>query len=428
MVYTKWCMESMYNYCKGHGYDLPKDNQVYINPRTKYIYSCPKHGEYKQSWVQHKNGAKGCVNCKNNLKRTPYKYNVLCRQKGYDLPIEPYINNHTPIKHKCRNEHVYEQRPSDHLRGVGCPRCARVHRKTPQEYLQECKDRGLDLPIEPYINADTNIKHKCSEGHIYSQAPRDHLRGIGCRECANLAMKYVRRKTNEEYINECKQLGYDIPIEEYIDTNTKIKHKCSKCGNVYLQTPHSHLRGDSCPKCGIDKIKQKLRKTPIQYYDECIERGYDIPIEPYVNNRTKIKHKCNKCGKIYKQKPSDHLQGYGCPKCGESRGERFIRNYLDKHNIHYIPQKTFNDLKDKTYLSYDFYLPKQKVLIEYQGLQHFIAGGKGKFDKDYFPTQQYHDKLKHDYALNNGYTLLEPTYKLNTQEKVNNYLDKHLKL
>ena len=128
---------------------------------------------------------------------------------------------------------------------------------------------------------------------------------------------------------------------------------------------------------------------------------------------------------MYKQTPSDHLQGYGCPICNQPKGEKFIQKYLDNHNIIYESQKRFNGLKDKTYLSYDFYLSKQKVLIEYQGKQHFIPmdffGGEEKLQ-----IQQYHDKLKRDYALNNGYILLEPTYKLDTQEKINNYLDNYL--
>lgn len=169
------------------------------------------------------------------------------------------------------------------------------------------------------------------------------------------------------------------------------------------------------------------RKNNEEYIKECKSKGYDLPIEPYLNTHTPIKHVC-KNEHVYEQRPSDHLRGVGCPKCSESRGERFIRNYLDKHNIPYIPQKKFNDLKDKRLLSYDFYLPKQNVLIEYQGLQHYIAGGRGKFNKDYFSTQQYHDKLKRAYAKNNGYTLLKPTYKLDTKEKVDEYLDKYLKL
>ena len=117
---------------------------------------------------------------------------------------------------------------------------------------------------------------------------------------------------------------------------------------------------------------------------------------------------------------------YGCPVCNESHGERLIRSYLDKNHIKYEPQKRFKGLKDKKLLSYDFYLPKKNVLIEYQGLQHYEStkyfGGNERLEK-----QQYHDKLKREYAKNNGYILLEPTYKLDTQAKINDYLDKHLK-
>ena len=357
MTYTKWNMKLMYDYCKEHNYDLPKDNQTYTNLHNKYTYVCPKHVEYLQEWDKHRYGH-------------------------------------------------------------GCPKCSGVYQKNAQDYIEECKELGIDLPIELYVNARTKIKHKCKQGHVYIQEPHEHLRGSGCPYCSKR-----RRKTTKDYVEQCINNGYDLPIkgEKYINKNTKIKHRCNKCGKIYKQTPHSHLKGNACPYCYGSK-----RKTTQQYIKECEQLYYDLPIEPYVNRNTKIKHKCNKCGFVYEQTPKHHLHGHGCPKCNESRGERFIRNYLDKHNIHYIPQKTFNDLKDKTYLSYDYYLPEQKVLIEYQGEQHYIAGGRGKFDKDYFPTQQYHDKLKYDYAKNNGYALLEPTFNLDTQDKVSDYLNKHL--
>ena len=297
-----------------------------------------------------------------------------------------------------------------------------TRKKTNEEYIQECKNKGYDLPIEEYINALTKIKHKCSKcGNIYNQQPSSHLSGCGCPKCKKLLEVRKRTKTNEEYIQECKSKEYDLPIEEYINASTKIKHMC-KQGHVYKQKPKDHLQGCGCPYCfGTPK------KTAQQYIKECKQLGLDLPIENYIDAKTPINHMC-KQGHVYKQAPYYRLHYYcGCPICSQSHGEKFIQNYLDKHNIPYITQKTFSNLKDKTYLSYDFYLPKQKVLIEYQGKQHFVAGGNGNLDKDYFPTQQYHDKLKRDYAVNNGYTLLEPTYKLDTQEKVNKYLDKYLK-
>lgn len=36
----------------------------------------------------------------------------------------------------------------------------------------------------------------------------------------------MKRKTTEQYKQECKEMGYDLPIEDYINGHTKIKHRC----------------------------------------------------------------------------------------------------------------------------------------------------------------------------------------------------------
>ena len=249
-----------------------------------------------------------------------------------------------------------------------------------------------------------------------------------------------RKLTFKEYKDRCIDLGVNIPLE-YKGANTKSKHICRECGIIFYQSPSHNYTGRLCKKCGHKKTSSKCkgqkrtskllrnkRKSPEEYMQECKEKGYDLPLEDYIKATAKIKHKCKKCGNIYEQTPDDHLHNKGCPKCNESHGEKFIRTYFDKNNIKYIPQKKFHDLKDKTYLSYDFYLPKQKVLIEYQGIQHFESVSFNGKDYTDLEKQQYHDKLKRAYAKNNGYILLEPTHNLDTQEKVNSYLDKHLKL
>ena len=242
-------------------------------------------------------------------------------------------------------------------------------KKTPEEYLKECKENGYDLPVDDYINSNTKLTFKCNQGHMYKQYPCDHLRGHGCKYCADDAMRYIRRKTPEQYIKECKEKNVDLPIEDYKTKRIKIKFKCKR-GHIYKQLPGGHLRGDGCPYCYHERSAINLKKGSDIYKEECKDRKIDLPIDTYINNNTKIKHRCSN-GHIYLQTPSDHLQGYGCPVCNESHGERFIRNYLDKNNIKYESQKRFKDLKDKTYLSYDFYLPNYNMLIEYQGKQHY---------------------------------------------------------
>ena len=60
-------------------------------------------------------------------------------------------------------------------------------------------------------------------------------------------------------------------------------------------------------------------------------------------------------------------------------------------------------------MSYDFYLEKQNLLIEFQGIQHYepveIFGGEKQFK-----IQQEHDKRKREYAINNNIKLLEIPY------------------
>ena len=349
-------------------------------------------------------------------KKSPQEYLQECKDKGYDLPIEDYVNSITKIKHKCPNGHIYPQTPDNHLQGKGCPKCSGKYSYSPKEYYNLCKEKGYDLPVEDYINNKTKINHKCSKGHIYPQKPNNHLQGQGCPTC--------KKKTPNEYLQECKDKGLDLPVEDYIGANIKINHKCKR-GHIYPQKPSMHItpnRLTGCPKCNMIR----KRKAPARYIQECKNKGLDLPIEDYIDNLTKINHICNK-GHIYYQLPSSHLQGIGCPKCKESHGEKFIRNYLDKNNINYISQKKFKDLKDKTYLSYDFYLPDHNILIEYQGQQHFESVSFDSKNKTDLEKQQYHDKLKREYAKDNGYKLLELHYSLDTQDKVNKYLSRRIR-
>ena len=407
--------------CKEKGLDLPIED--YVDSKTKIKHKCKQGHIYIQSPSKHLRG-QGCPKCNGKYHRTYEDYYNECKEKGLDLPIEKYINSYTKIKHKCKQGHIYEQTPSKHLQGQGCPLCGGTKKKTPEEYYNECKEKGLNLPIEDYKGALVKIKHKCKQGHIYEQIPNSHLQGQGCPIWGNKRQSKKITKMHDDYLQECRDKGYDLPIEDYVNSGTKIKHKCLK-GHTYKQTPNHHLQGNGCPICANIKKSNEFLKSSKKYIQECKDKGYNLPIEDYKGNKTKIKHKCNK-GHIYLQTPSDHLQSIGCPICKESHGERFIRNYLDKNNIKYIPQKRFKDLNDNKPLSYDFYLPDYNMLIEYQGKQHYeecsYFGGKEKFK-----NQQYHDKLKREYAKKNHYRLLELHYSLDSQDKVDKYLKRRIK-
>ena len=80
------------------------------------------------------------------------------------------------------------------------------------------------------------------------------------------------------------------------------------------------------------------------------------------------------------------------------------------NNISYIFQYSFDDLKgiNDGLLSYDIYLDKMNILIEYQG--EFHDGSAYKMFPERFKEQQEHDRRKREYAKSHNIELLEIWY------------------
>lgn len=109
---------------------------------------------------------------------------------------------------------------------------------------------------------------------------------------------------------------------------------------------------------------------------------YDYSLVDYENTYKKIKIICPVHGE-FEQRLNNHLNGYGCPICSES--------------------------KDKKSLPFDFYIPSKNLLIEYNGGQHYKSvkhfGGQNSF-----LIRKHHDWLKRKYARDNNIKLLTIPY------------------
>ena len=109
---------------------------------------------------------------------------------------------------------------------------------------------------------------------------------------------------------------------------------------------------------------------------------YDYSKVNYIDSQTKVIINCTKHGDFF-QLANGHLSGKGCPVCSSSKGERFIRNVLLKHNIKHIQEYSI-PLQSRRF-RYDFYLPDYNLLIEFHGAQHYFPvkffGGDDEFKK-----------------------------------------------
>lgn len=138
-------------------------------------------------------------------------------------------------------------------------------------------------------------------------------------------MVYVKKDENREKRKEhfiAKARGvhndrYDYSDIDYVNDKTKICIGCREHGKFW-QTPHAHLGGQGCPICGLERVKKMHRKSKesfIQQVKDMYGDKYDLSDCEYVNNKTKVKVKCNDCGETFEIKPNDLLGGHGCRNC-----------------------------------------------------------------------------------------------------------------
>lgn len=233
---------------------------------------------------------------------------------------------------------------------------------------------------------------------------------------------------------------YNYDLVNYINSATKVTIICPIHGN-FDQRPNDHRRGDGCPACKFDKIISTKRKTTEQFIKEanqCHFNFYNYSKSVYQNAFKKVEIICPKHGSFL-QSPGIHITGCGCPICAHncSRGERHISNYLKTKSINYEFNKTFPDLispRTNHRYRFDFWLPDYKTIIEYDGLQHFKPVNiKGRINDIQLQRVNYKriiesDKIKTNYAKQNGYTLIRINYSMNTFNLIARELDRLLAL
>jgi len=277
----------------------------------------------------------------------------------FDYSKTEYINSSTKVCIICPEHGEFWQRPSDHMRGIGCSECSGVKKMTTKTFIEKSQliyGDKYDYSKVVYVGNKIKICIICKEHGEFWQRPNDHLTGYECIKCAN---KYA--PTTEEFIEKAKLIHgdkYDYSKVKYVKALESVCIICPIHGEFW-QRPNNHLNGNNCPACNSGK-KSKLEEN--------------------------------------------------------------ISVILDNNNISYKREKSFIWLKYKSYLFLDFYLSKYNLAIEVQGEQHFVPikrfGGE-----DGFKLRQIRDKYKYDLCLEHGINIFYITKKMNNINELLNILN-----
>lgn len=229
------------------------------------------------------------------------------------------------------------------------------------------------------------------------------------RFCSNCSETLSQKKVKEII----KAKGFEfIHWANENDINGKIifrvEFRCPKCNRITNRRVWEMLHNDDeCGYCGKGHRRKKDNELFLTEINKKFPEQYDI-LDSYIDAKTKLHVRHLDCGFIFSITPDNLLQGKGCPRCNRynSKGSKAIKKWLQEQNFSFEVEKKFewSGLK-----RYDFYIPSCRLLIEFNGEQHYRPI-QFFLKSRTFEQQQESDALKERWAKENGYNFLVIKY------------------
>ena len=188
-----------------------------------------------------------------------------------------------------------------------------------------------------YVNNKTKVCIMCPKHGEFLQEPRHHLSGHSCPMCSKENSNKKQTSTLNEFIKKSNQIHngkYVYDKTNYVNSETKVCIICPKHGEFW-QTPHSHLRGQGCPKCGKEQNVNSIKLTNEKFIEKSkeVHNGkYDYSKCIYKNSNTKVHIICPIHGDFL-QFPSSHLNGHGCNECANMNKLNNVNDFIYLSNI-----------------------------------------------------------------------------------------------
>lgn len=190
--------------------------------------------------------------------------------------------------------------------------------------------------------------------------------------------------------------------------------KCNCGSNKKIYARGTDLIHNHIVSCGCYNKEMSFLKNSIDMTNKIF--GDLIPIKATTKRRSgSVIWECRcSCGKITFVTQND-LHSGRIESCGHSqfsKGEEKIARILTEANIPFETQKTFDNARypdSNRLMKFDFYLPNQQLLIEYDGAQHYeiINSWGGEEGLRY---RQQRDAYKTNWCQENNVKLLRIPY------------------
>ena len=267
---------------------------------------------------------------------------------------------------------------------------------------------------EEIKNIDQYLKFRCGEcdreysttWHIFLRND-DHI----CNFCFKRKRAKGEVNTNHQDTNKFHIEALKNGLVILGDCNIKYHDKVlvqDKDGYRGIMFPSSIIRGCSFEKFGI-RNPYTIDNIRILAFN----KGWNCIVynQEYKGDKIPLKMMCS-CGNDFYVDLNHFVAGkYQCNECRvkQSAIATSVELWINKNNLHYEKEKTFEDCRSKKPLPFDFYLKDYCACIEVDGIGHYrpVAFGGQKEKAQYIYEQRVqNDLIKTEYCKNNNIPLL----------------------
>ena len=214
-----------------------------------------------------------------------------------------------------------------------------------------------------------------------------------------------KKMFKEDFIKKAKEVHGDK--YDY----TKVEYVNNKVNICIICPEHGEFWQrpiDHLNGYGCSKCGGVKRLTTEEFINKAKEihgNKYDYSKVEYINNKTKICIICPKHGEFWIT-PNRHLsQKQGCKLCKKSKMENELMNFLYSENINFIYQYRGTKEEWLGRQSLDFYLPDYNIAIECQGEQHYKSVKAWGGDEGLLKRKKL-DKLKEEKCKKHGIKII----------------------
>ena len=278
----------------------------YVNTKSKLRWQCAVGHEWMAAPGNIKTNGSWCPTCAGVTRGSIDEMRELAASKGGKCLSDAYVGNKSKLRWQCAKGHTWTAVPTSIKRGVWCPMCAGVARRSIDDMHELATAKGGKCLSDKYRGNKSKLRWQCSEGHVWEAIPNSIQQGQWCRDCAGKTPGTI-----EEMRELAESRGGKCLSVAYVNKETKLRWQCAE-GHEWESSPGNinHLKS-WCPICSQGNSERICRDVFRQVFGAEFKKIKPIWLINDRGNRMELDGFCEEFSLAFEYHGKQHYEHVG---------------------------------------------------------------------------------------------------------------------